>query len=773
MNMQNNTQNILDERSFQEEFYQQLKTAGFNQEIIVDLSTDGHSEYILFEHKQNLVSYGINKTLGQTIVYLARMNARGIPVPGTIVLVDQNAKNAYLYSSEPFGEFINKPSQYAGRSASVNPANVDAFHLNPEIISFANGYEDLARTLRSKTRCFKVDISIENVVPWSEFYYRKTKGIERLCKKFVFFNVLRNPTGVMSAYINAWTGREDEFQEVMDCLNDPTTQKKLGAFYTPEAYAKKAAELLRKQIADWKAKYPEDDYLIIDRCAGTGNLEAVLTDEELSHCIINTYEVKEWVALKYRIGSLVREIIPPIPASGLPDHEGNLLTGSDALSKEFDVKFRESLKNNRQTEHCGIFFFENPPYGENGVVHGHEELEGSADGGNFKNSYQFNRMRKEVFGTARNDMANVFIWSAFKYMENVEDGYVVFGPIKYWKNQNIIDKKFEGGFLADRAEFHASCSAISVMSWKNEDASNDCVNLDAYIIDNNEAVYVTNIDVKKIHNVISDKMYDLRKFENDTETGIMCGFNGKEDSKEHIVCVNPIDNDNILGYMIAAGATTGNPGLTGGLLVQTMYNGHGFYLRKDNFLEKLPAFAAAVYCAEDKTWWYRDVLGKSADGYDRYITDVRSGKLNNWLIKVMLWTCWTKHNHMYSQVGSNGHEYINELTLNQNSFADETLSLAVAGGYTFSSRENKLIHLWNRILDQTKSAQHALEYNPSFKYNLFQIDKDMNGTHKNIDGETVYNDGDLNNMIVEFKKEVNKYYLEEIAPNLFKYEFLK
>ena len=48
--------------------------------------------------------------------------------------------------------------------------------------------------------------------------------------------------------------------------NDKLSQKELGAFYTPPLYAQKALELVRSAIQE----VPKgNDYVIIDRCAGT------------------------------------------------------------------------------------------------------------------------------------------------------------------------------------------------------------------------------------------------------------------------------------------------------------------------------------------------------------------------------------------------------------------------------------------------------------------------------------------------------------------------
>jgi type I restriction-modification system DNA methylase subunit len=76
----------------------------------------------------------------------------------------------------------------------------------------------------------------------------------------------------------------------MDCLNDPKHKKELGAFYTPIEYCRLAVNLVREAIKNIPKGH---DYVIIDRCAGTGNLEVLLTDDELSHTIVATYELKE------------------------------------------------------------------------------------------------------------------------------------------------------------------------------------------------------------------------------------------------------------------------------------------------------------------------------------------------------------------------------------------------------------------------------------------------------------------------------------------------
>ena len=62
----------------------------------------------------------------------------------------------------------------------------------------------------------------------------------------------------------------EKFKDLMDCLNDRLKKKDLGAFYTPKPYCEKAAELVKMAVD----RVPDgNDYIILDRCAGIGNLE--------------------------------------------------------------------------------------------------------------------------------------------------------------------------------------------------------------------------------------------------------------------------------------------------------------------------------------------------------------------------------------------------------------------------------------------------------------------------------------------------------------------
>jgi len=150
-----------------------------------------------------------------------------------------------------------------------------------------------------------VDLDEECILGWAERYYREnpkaTKGdfLGDDTGQIRVLGEIRDPKH-FKGFIRPYKEKTNaKFQYLMDCLNDRLRKKDLGAFYTPEPYCRKAAELVRMAIA----RVPEgNDYIILDRCAGTGNLEAVLTDEELSHCILSTYEYYEYKVLQERLG---------------------------------------------------------------------------------------------------------------------------------------------------------------------------------------------------------------------------------------------------------------------------------------------------------------------------------------------------------------------------------------------------------------------------------------------------------------------------------------
>ncbi len=189
-------------------------------------------------------------------------------------------------------------------------------------------------------------------------------------------------------------------------------RKNLGAFYTPPLYVEKALELLRQAIARVPAG---NDYIILDRCAGTGNLEILMTDEELSHTIVSTVEYYEYKVLQELIGSRVREIIPPIETSDT--FNAGLVTGADALSKEY--VYHPIIRKYIDDPKVTVILFENPPYAETTSAEHQRRGAGAKSSATWKTSHVVTEMKAKIKGKVKgspsNDMGNAFIWRGFQY----------------------------------------------------------------------------------------------------------------------------------------------------------------------------------------------------------------------------------------------------------------------------------------------------------------------------------------------------------------------
>ena len=383
-------------------------------------------------------------------------------------------------------------------------------------------------------------------------------------------------------------------------------------------------------------------------------------------------------------------------------------------------------------------------------------------------------MKKDVKGTALNDLGNVFIWSAFNYyLRQPTDSYVVYSPVKYWKAQHLIHKRFLGGFAFNRKHFHTNIAAtIMVALWSNEDDTElESFNIPAYDINtNNELVFVRELPIKKIHSSYSQKYFDKRTFTDDKiGEGIVCSKDGTERIESNTIRIKSIINKNIVGYMAVYSSGFDNPDNMASLLVAGRYDGNGFYLRDDNYLEKLPMFAASRYVTYNRAWTERSRIMKSGDGEVLYKSDLKKGVLGDYLLKCLLFTVLEPQNHMREFVGSDGRHYKNQLCLDITN--GKTIAYQAIKNKKKNDNESVLLDLWDKILMQ---AKNTADYNPAYNYGLYQIKTELNTNHIDPDtGETVPDYPELNGNIDTLASLVKDYYLDEIVPTLFKYEFLK
>ena len=566
----------------------------------------------------------------QVIKYLSALRIKGKAIPKNILLISLNEGICYVYNSKDYLKEIEKV--YIGAASKGNHTFIISDTI--KILKYKENELDeieLIKLLKEKEYT-KINIDENCIVGWAERFYRenpnanKSDFIGDLEGKVKIVGEIRQPNKFKD-YILPYKGKTNiKFQYLMDKLNDNLNKKKLGAFYTPELYVKKSIELLRMAIANVPS---DNDYIILDRCAGTGNLEKVLTEEELSHCVLSTVEYYEYKVLIEILGDKVRHIIPPTEKEDT--FNMGLVRGADALSKEYlnNKIIKEYIDNPK----CTIIMFENPPYAETTSIEFQKRNKGK-ENSTWKNSYIVTEMKKDIKGVATNELSNAFIWSTFKYyLRQPTDSYILFSPLKYWKSQHLINKKFIKGFAFNRKHFHASTSAtVSCIYWVNEEnISLNKFEIESYDINANKLEFQGKIVVKRVNNLISE-YYDKREFNDDKTDGITCELNGKESTKTTTSILKKY-NDNIIAYLVSKSFGFEQARLGCSLVVTGKNDGHGTYLRKDNFLEILPIFSAGKYTDHYNDWKIMSVLMKTSDMKELYFKDVKNGRLSVFFTK--------------------------------------------------------------------------------------------------------------------------------------------
>ena len=231
----------------------------------------------------------------------------------------------------------------------------------------------------------------------------------------------------------------------------------------------------------------------------------------------------------------------------------------------------------------------------------------------------------------------------------------------------------------------------------------------------------------------------------------------------------PATAPDIMGYMVAHSSGFDNPDLDSSLLIAARYDGNGFFLRKDNYLEKLPMFCASRYITYNRAWTERARIMKSADGADRYNADVASGKLAQFLLKCLLFTCTEMQNHMRTFTGSDGRFYRDELCLDGTN--GKTIALRDIKGLIPGDREKAILNQWETVLQWAKKAEN---YSPSLTYGVYQIYAELDTSHVDeTTGNTIWDNVELHTALAGLKTLVKDYYNSEIVPVLFEYEFIK
>lgn len=731
----------LDEIVGQREFYQRISV-----DPDIHHNTDGVDRGNLYENK--LTISDINKVLFQAVKYASRIRIRGEKLPSNIILNDLNAEKCFIFKSEDLLDDIEK--EYFG-AASKNNEN---WHTDAKCItidySTIDGLQELLK-YASSCEFTKYHVEKNNILGLAQEFYKVRQDKNAFLKGGEC--EIRKPF-VLKDRIHPYTKESNlEFDKIMDCLNPKLLQRERGAYYTPPAYVKQMQKMLLQAVSE----VPDGmDYVIIDRCAGVGNLEEGLPDEVLAHCVLSTLEANEYQILQYLYADKCAVVVPETDALAY-----DIIPAESGLEGQvFNDYIREKVTN----PNCVVILCENPPFSEAGSG-------GAQNTGKKENSWKHSlvklRMENEIKGAPTNELSNLFIWSGFKYyLTKPTDSYILFSPTKYWRNQNIVSKQFRDGFLCNRKEFHAELnSAMGCIWWQNvDDVDTKSLKLIPYNICENDILMANSyITINKAYSMLSTQ-YDKRSFDDDEINGIICEKDGREFIKNgrKIAVSNPIYNENIIGYIQADSFSVDRKTIK--LVRSALYNGHGFYLRSDNFLEKLPLFVASAFPYSDY-WYTTDVYSKSYDGDGRHLQD------KEFIKKCFIYTCLTYKNKCRSLNGSDKRFYRNELCFDGDTLANKTIST-----FELTKRERDLIKYYNDVLYEIRETE---EYNPRFSYGVWQISEEINikidsgRVDKHNKPIFVIKYPRLNTQLNLLKSEVERYYRDLIIDDLFKYELIK
>lgn len=729
----------------------------FQEGDVLIENTDGVFNGCILEFK--LTINNLNKVLFQAIKYLSRLRIKGESVPKTILLIDLNNRKAYEYDSVDYIDDIQRV--YVGAASKDNENFVAG---DPKLVyDYKNTLDSskLKKTLKKDKKYpegmyIPIDIDESCIVGWAERYYREnptaTKGgfLGDEEGKVKIVGEIREPKkfkGLINPYMEE---TNEKFKYLMDCLNDRLKKKDLGAFYTPMPYARKAAELVQMAV-NRAIEGGKKDYIVLDRAAGCGVLESALVglydkngDEVISHAVISTYEYYEYKVLNEILGDRVRDIIPPTEEEVVFDN--GVISNADAMSE--DYVNNPIIKQYVDDEDCAIIMFENPPYRDEAT-----DLEKREK----RKTFIATEMKNEVKGVATNELANQFIWSAFKYyLRQNTDSYIVFGPVKYWKQYSFINKNAKAGFLFNRKHFHATASGITCIYWGNTESHKTKVQVEVYDIADNATQFVKTQSLLKAKKPVS-RNYSKIKWSKDEEIFVHCAANGEEAVNKK-VSVKSYYKDDIVGYLEASSFTMGP--MHRNLTRLCLFRGHGCYLSKNNYIKILPIWVAKHIPLDN--WYEKDIYATTSDGGDAYTHD------NDFLKSCLIYTNLSNQNKCLSFTGSDGRYYKNELC-----FDEDTLSSKDLEKFQLDKEEEELISLWNKILNQAKSTK---PYKKDLSYGVYQITKELN-TFKLVKTGTsnkkVYDYPELNGNLETLRVKLKEYYKSHITDKMFQYELIK
>jgi hypothetical protein len=183
-------------------------------------------------------------------------------------------------------------------------------------------------------------------------------------------------------------------------------------------------------------------------------------------------------------------------------------------------------------------------------------------------------------------------------------------------------------------------------------------------------------------------------------------------------------------------------------------------LTRDRYKEILPIWVAKNVPLDN--WYEKDIYATTSDGGDKYTKD------KEFLKNCLIYTCLSNQNKCLSFIGSDGRYYKNNLCFDNDTIASNELKHT-----KLDLDEKELINLWDKIIDEARKTRN---YNNSYTYGIYQINKELNTFDISGIGkgkQRIYDYPELNGLLNILKIKLKKYYKSHITDKMFKYELLK
>lgn len=746
------------EKNVYEDSTHKILDQAYYEKYIIN-GTDGINEGVLYEFKKKFDQFQtLEKALGEALSYLKNFNNNGlIQIPRWICIATFTDHKYWLIDAKNYENFI-----YENNTLNIAPSSAKPVVLkeNEQSLEWLDPKDLVLKITPTKNdeKYLLTKLNINNFHNINDKFYEKLelendstfvqtpdvfikdlfkgmKDIEKCVENSGLnlqndFNKIKKLKSALMQLnqekkILYWVepifinDLKEIIAEKWDHVGGKDYRKDRGAFFTPKEYA----EIMQTYLKNIFNENPDKEILVIDRCAGTGQLEYNLPKDILKCFVLNTYEFCEWVNLGSKFQNKVRMLKPPYTNAQLIDVyiDENLMENGNALTEEFNSWLKKYIDNWRsQFPNGKIVFFENPPFRD-------ETANSHGNGHSITKSYIYNKLKEETKiadGTIR-DLSFQFIWSANQFL-NAGDEYCLISPIKYWKWRDINSFNFIEGFLSNRKKYNATEGGIPIIRWKkNFPNSYGC-----------SSIFLSNeLDDKKI------EIKQINKRVNEFNIPIV-----KKDASYAILSVGNmfVHNGNIL--------TNLNKGISN----------KKFYVSNENILQISVLNALNAWKGKD---YIRDALTimKSADKQDSAWKDIE------FLNDCLLWTLLTDKTECFSYWSDS-----NELILNEICYAGKAIEKLDKN--LLDNDHKELIKIWNqlnkKIVENCKS-----KILPKFNYGLKQIMNDFNTkkvwTTRFGKKQEDYEFPEINSSIKTLKTKLSDFYDKYIYPKLEKYELLK